>query len=66
MTHVIIGVDPHKQSATIEVLHEGEGVQALGRCRTDCDGYAQMLAAGRRWPQRVWAVEGCTASAGRC
>jgi transposase len=56
---VIIGMDPHKLSATIEVLDEREGVLGGGRYGTDRDGYRQMLAAGRRWPDRVWAVEGC-------
>jgi transposase len=59
MGGVVIGVDPHKQSATIEVMDARERVRARGRYRTDRDGYAQMLAAGRRWPQRAWAVEGC-------
>lgn len=58
MDGVVIGVDPHKQSATIEVLDHRERVLAHGRYRSDRDGYAKMLAAGRRWPQRVWAVEG--------
>jgi len=56
---VIIGVDPHKLSATIEVLNEGERVLGGGRFGTDRNGYRQMLTIGRRWPYRVWAVEGC-------
>ena len=59
MGRVIIGMDPHKRSATIEVLDEQERVLAVGRFGTDRDGYRQLLAAGRKWPQRVWAVEGC-------
>jgi transposase len=59
MGRVIIGMDPHKLSATIEVLDERERVLGGGRYGTDRDGYRQMLAAGRRWPDRVWAVEGC-------
>ena len=59
MAAVVIGVDPHKLSATIDVLDEREKVLGGGRFGTDRDGYRQMLAAGRRWPQRVWAVEGC-------
>jgi len=57
--HVIIGMDPHKRSATIEVLDEQERVLAVGRFGTDRQGYRQLLAAGRKWPQRLWAVEGC-------
>jgi Transposase len=56
---VIIGMDPHKRSATIEVIGEHEHVLAVGRYSTDKDGYAAMLAAGRKHPDRVWAVEGC-------
>src|SRR3954449_12191947 len=52
-------MDPHKRSATIEVLDEHERVVAGGRFGTDRDGYRQLLEAGRRWPQRLWAVEGC-------
>jgi transposase len=54
---VIIGMDPHKSSATIE----GDGRAAVltkGRFGTDRAGYAQMLAAGRKFDDRVWAVEG--------
>jgi transposase len=59
MALVVIGMDPHKRSATIEVLDAREKVLATGRFGTDCDGYKQLLAAGRGWPDRVWAVEGC-------
>ena len=55
---VIIGVDPHKLSATIEVLDDRENVLGGGRFGTDRDGYRQMVALARRWPERVWAVEG--------
>ncbi|WP_432489678.1 IS110 family RNA-guided transposase [Kineococcus sp. SYSU DK018] len=56
--HVIIGMDPHKRSATIEVLAEREQVLAAGRFSTDTAGYRDMLTAGRAWPNRTWAVEG--------
>jgi hypothetical protein len=56
---VIIGMDPHKRSATIEVIDDRETVLAGGRFGTDRDGYKTMLAVGRRFPERVWAVEGC-------
>jgi transposase len=59
MSRVVIGMDPHKRSATIEVLDEREQVLQVGRFGTDRDGYRTMLRAGRRWPDRVWAVEGC-------
>jgi transposase len=59
MSRVVIGMDPHKRSATIEVLDEREQVLQVGRFGTDRDGYRNMVRAGRRWPDRVWAVEGC-------
>lgn len=59
MTQVVIGMDPHKRSATIEVVDERERVLAAGRFGTDREGYRQLLAAGRQYPERLWAVEGC-------
>jgi transposase len=56
---VVIGMDPHKRSATIEAIDSWEQVLSQGRYSTDTDGYQTMLAAGRRFPDRVWAVEGC-------
>ena len=54
----IIGMDPHKRTATIEVIdHTGRRL-AVGRFGTDKAGYAELLAAGREHPDRVWAVEG--------
>lgn len=58
MSRMIIGVDPHKASVTIEVI-DGEGkVAATGRFGTDRGSYRTLLAYARRWPHRVWAVEG--------
>jgi transposase len=59
MAHVIIGMDPHKRSATIEVINDREKVLAQGRFGTETDGYQTMLALGRQYPDRLWAVEGC-------
>jgi transposase len=59
MGRVVIGMDPHKRSATIEAIDERERVLAQGRFGTDTGGYQAMLAAGRQFPDRVWAVEGC-------
>jgi transposase len=57
---VIIGMDPHKRSATIEVVDDQRGaILSKGRFGTDKIGYRDMLAEGRRFPDRVWAVEGC-------
>jgi transposase len=56
---VIIGMDPHKRSATIEVIDDRGDKVGSGKFGTDQPGYAEMLAAGRRFADRVWAVEGC-------
>jgi transposase len=58
MTQVFIGVDPHKMSATIEVVDEHETVLATGRFDTDRAGYAAMRKTVASWSERVWAVEG--------
>ena len=52
---VVIGMDPHKRSATIEVMSADEVIQGGGRFGTDRDGYAAMVGYGKRWPDRVWA-----------
>jgi hypothetical protein len=58
MGRVVIGMDPHKRSATIEVLDEAEQPVMAGRFGTDSEGYRLLLAAGRQFPHRLWAVEG--------
>ena len=58
MAKVFIGVDPHKLSATIEVVDERETVLAAGRFDTDQAGYVAMRKTVSGWPDRVWAVEG--------
>jgi transposase len=56
---VVIGMDPHKRSATIEVMTADEVVVGGGRFATDKAGYAALLAYVARWTDRVWAIEGC-------
>jgi len=56
---VVIGMDPHKRSVTIEVMTAGEAVVGGGRFTTDVEGFDQMLASAAGWPDRIWAVEGC-------
>lgn len=58
MNQVIIGVDPHKLSATIEVVGGDEQLLGSGRFATDKPGYAAMRSYAKAWPDRVWAVEG--------
>jgi transposase len=52
-------MDPHKRSATIEVMTADEAVVGGGRFGTDRDGYTAMRRYVQRWPDRVWAIEGC-------
>jgi transposase len=54
----IIGVDPHKLSARIEVVDEGERLLGSGRFTTDKAGFAAMRRYVASWPERTWAVEG--------
>jgi transposase len=58
MAKVFIGVDPHKLSATIEVVDDRETVLATGRFGTDKAGYAAMRKHVAAWGDRTWAVEG--------
>jgi transposase len=55
---IIIGVDPHKLSVTIEVIDDHEQVLATGRFTTSNAGYAAMRKHVAAWPERIWAVEG--------
>ena len=56
---VVIGMDPHKRSVTIEVMTADEEVLGGGRFGTDADGFAAMIEYVSRRPERVWAIEGC-------
>jgi NAD(P)-dependent dehydrogenase (short-subunit alcohol dehydrogenase family) len=58
MDRVVIGMDPHKASVTIEARDAREVLRARGRFGTDKRNYALMLRTARQWPDRVWAVEG--------
>ena len=55
---VIIGVDPHKMSVTIEVVDTHEQLLGTGRFDTTNTGYAEMRRYVKQWPERLWAVEG--------
>jgi hypothetical protein len=55
---VFIGVDPHKLSATIEVVDDRETVLATGRFGTDKAGYSAMRRHVAKYSERTWAVEG--------
>jgi transposase len=58
MDVVIIGVDPHKRSVTIEARDAREVLRATGLFPTTTNGYRAMLKVAKQWPRRVWAVEG--------
>jgi transposase len=64
MEQVIIGVDPDKLSATVEVIDGHESLFGSGRFGTGRAGYAAMPKHVARWADRVWAVEGAN-GAGR-
>ncbi|HEX7996723.1 MAG TPA: hypothetical protein VF506_22625 [Streptosporangiaceae bacterium] len=53
MGRVVIGMDPHQRSATIEVLDEAEQPVMAGRFGADSEGYRPLLAAGRQFPHRL-------------
>jgi transposase len=56
--NVVIGMDPHKRSATIEVMADDETVLGRGRFATDAVGYREMVTYAKQWQARSWAVEG--------
>lgn len=58
MDQVVIGVDPHKLSVTIEARDRREILRATGRFGTGTGGCRQLLVYARQWPDRVWAVKG--------
>jgi transposase len=64
MSRMIIGVDPHKASVTIEVVDEHGILAATGRFPTARGGYQALIRYVKQWPQRTWAVEG-SGGAGR-
>jgi transposase len=56
---VVIGMDPHKRSVTIQVMTKDESIVGTGRFGTDRGGHAGMRRYVQAWPQRDWAIEGC-------
>ena len=55
---VVIGIDPAKRSHAFEIINGNEATLAAGVIVNDNAGYRDMLAAGRLWSDRQWAVEG--------
>lgn len=56
---VVVGMDPHKRTVTIEVMGADETVLGGGRFDTTTEGYQLMLEYLTSWPDRVWGIEGC-------
>jgi transposase len=50
MDAVVIGMDPHKRSVTIEVMDGEESVLGGGRYATEVAGYRAMLGFAKRFP----------------
>lgn len=56
---VVIGMDPYKRSATIEVMTGDEQILGRRRVRYRRGRYQAMVRYAKQWPSRTWAVEGC-------
>jgi transposase len=55
--HMLIGVDPHKDSHTAALDEHGRLLDQQ-RVPATHAGYQRLLEWADRWPQRCWAVEG--------
>jgi hypothetical protein len=51
---------PAQRSVTSEVMAGDETVYGGGRFATDRAGYQALMRYARTWPNRVWAIEGCS------
>ena len=60
VNRVLIGMDPHKRSVTIEVMMADETILGGGRFGTDQAGFATMRRYVGQFRDRVWAIEGCS------
>lgn len=56
---VVIGMDPHKRTVTIEVMTMDEMIVGHARFTTDEAGFAAMVDYVSPWQDRMWAIEGC-------
>ncbi len=61
---VVVGMDPHRRSVTIEVMAGDETVLGGGRFATTAEGFQAMRRYVAQWPARVWAIEGCAGIGG--
>jgi transposase len=59
MARVIVGVDPHKKSVTIEAIDQQGKKLGTGRFGTGTRDYKAMLRyVCQQWPYHRWAIEG--------
>ena len=65
MDQVVIGMDPHKASVTIEARDIREVLRATGRFGTDTGNYRQLLKVAHQWPGGCGRSRARTASAVR-
>ena len=56
---VVVGMDPHKRSVTIEVMAGDETILGGGRFATTVEDYTAVRDHVTQWPDHVWAIEGC-------
>ena len=61
---VVIGMDPHKRSATIEVMTGDEQILGRGRFDTDAAGFKAMVRYAKQWPAGPGRWKAARASVG--
>ena len=59
VSRVVIGVDPHKRIDAVVVLDDAGVVKARETVEHTTAGFRELMVLARRFPRRVWAVEGC-------
>src|SRR3954447_19842613 len=59
VSRVVIGVDPHKRIDAVVVLDMSGAVLARETIEHTSSGFRTLMGLARRFPQRIWAVEGC-------
>jgi hypothetical protein len=50
LDRVVVGMDPHKRSVTIEVIAGDEAILSGGRFATTAEGYQAMRRYVAQWP----------------
>jgi transposase len=58
-SRVVTGVDPHKRIDAVVVMDGAGAVLARETIEHTSIGFRTLMALARRFPRRVWAVEGC-------